>query len=33
VAALEGAADPRVEAQRLGCSHVWIAGAIHALQE
>jgi ATP phosphoribosyltransferase regulatory subunit len=33
LAALERAADPRTEASRLGCSHVWIAGAIHALQE
>jgi ATP phosphoribosyltransferase regulatory subunit len=33
LAALEPAADPHAEARRLGCSHVWIAGAIHALQE
>ena len=25
--------DPRFEAARLGCSHVWVEGAVHALDE
>ena len=33
LAALEDGTDAAAEARRLGCSHVWIAGAIRALGE